>query len=358
MLMSFKSSDIKIKVLNYILSKRKGDENILELKVEDAVSDLGISRNDLDQAVSALESEGYLRVLKMPPSEILIEEIKSKLARLDGLLLLGEISGNAYAKMREEALSILTRIPEDLKNFSPISVTSIDEFLENIRNLINSLEKLKEYREEAKPEVLEDLRVKYNKIMREQLETLSRILKSLSTTATYEKITLEKETRDLEVLEIDEKIRGVNLNDEKEKKRQKINEAKNRLRRIYQVLLSERDKQTNNMTSEKLKEIERKLEGLKMRLDVLNAKIIIEGEKPNLLNLKRGLENEKQALELEIKRIRSEKTSAGYTLSSLFGDIERLKESLDLLNKENRDFILNILKDFKEIRENLRDLTT
>lgn len=352
--MSLKPVDTK-KVLNYILSKRKNNENTLELNIGEAINDLKISREELNQAIFVLESEGYLRILKIPPSKILIDEIKSKFMRLDGLLLLGEISRDEYNKRYEEALSVLARVPEELKNFSLIPVESIEEFVVNMHGLISSLERLKEYSEETKPEVLEDLRKRYNEIVMEQLSLLSRILKSLSLITTNEINALKKEERELEVLEVDEKIRGVDLSAEKKKKRENINKAENRLKRIYQIMVLE-EEQTNDITSKKLQEIEEKIKSLKTRLDILNAKILIEGEKPDLLNLKKSLENERQNLELEMEKIKHEKSFAVRKLAPLLKNIEKLKEDADLLNKENRELILSILKDFGEIHENLLKL--
>jgi hypothetical protein len=341
--------------------KRKNNENILELSAEEVINDLGFSINEINLAILSLEKDGYLKILKIPPSENLIEEIMNKLSGIDVLFLLGEISKEKYLKMYEQTLDIMTRIPENQKSFSPIPITSFDDFLENINNLIKSLEKLKKFNKEARREVLEDIQKKYNEMLREELNMLSRIIKSISITVKHEISIIEMETRQLEVLEFDERIREINLNEEKQIRRKKIDESKKKLSRLYKNFFLERDSVKNKTSREQI-EIEKdkkneidvleyKRDSLKMRINVLNAKILIEGEKLDYLTLKKELENQLRDIELKIEEIKFGKPCATFSLTSTIKNLEKSEEIIDLLSKENYDLILNIIKYYKEINE-------
>lgn len=346
--MNSKPVDCK-RLLDYILTKMRGSGNILELGVEDVINDLNISRSELDQALLTLEKDGYIRIIKIPPSDFLVEAIKKELTKLDGLFLLGEISRDEYKKKYEEIVGILTKVPDELRSLSPM--IPIEELIANVSNLINSLSRLKKEGSELKPEVLEDLRKKYDGMMKEQLVLISRMLKTLHLVVIDWENILKNEERELEVLKADEKIRNVDLSIEKRKKEEKINEAKNKLRRIYQ-LLTLGVKVEASIAPQRLQEIEKELRELKIKLEVIDTKILIEGEKPHLVNLRKNVENKIKTLMSEMEKIKCERSNT-CTLTSLFKDLEKLKDCADLLSKDGIEMVFSILEDFERLRETL-----
>jgi len=328
-MLSAELSESEEKLLEFLISREKEGDQV-RFSISEALNQLKISRDKLDEALLELERKDFIKIIKISPSDKLISKVRENLTELDYLLLAGELTHEEYLKRREEMISILSYIPKELEELTPLPPTTIANVLEGLKNSCSHLRNLANHKEELKPSVFEELRSTYEETLREPISLLNRYSNLLLPFAERTRKEIEKLESELEALSADEKIRGVDLSVIKNEKLKKINNAREKLKRIVRDLSigSAEEKVLSAEEVEKLKEESRKLE---LELRVINARILVEGSTDLLLRRRSKIED-------RIKEIRSllESAKAAEAKKKEFkSSIDDIAKELDEIKKLN-----------------------
>jgi hypothetical protein len=337
------------KLLKHLISLGKNGGNLIEFPVRETLAKLNISRESFDDVLLSLEKKGYIKIVKVPPSEKLIGRLRKELIDMDGLFLMGELGGDDYLKQRKKVLDILTSVPDELEKINPLPPASIKDAMDSLRNAFDFLERLAEQKETLKPAAFSGLLNTYNMMIADSVSLLARYVEALSLLFDGCMVELEAIEREIEMLAADEKIRLVDLSSQKEERITKSEKIRDRLRRIADMLT---EKGHGGEPSEAMPM--EGLEDLQVKIDLLNARILIEGSTPELVEERKLLEKRLLQLESETRRERTKERAAD-VLDALLRELGWLQRS-ELLTERNRRQASETLEKLKGIYDKLQAL--
>jgi hypothetical protein len=301
----------------------------LEFDLDEASSKLSIQRKDLEKALFSLQREGYLRIIKIPPSDTVLEEIKNELRELDGLFLADEISSEEYLRKWREKTEIT-----DIK-MSPMPSIDIKVILSGLSNLLEYLEKLNEV--DASDSARKKLMEEYNDEIVPLAENLGRLLEASMSYLSTVKGKLNELCDKLELIKIDSKVRGIDRRDDL---KILMKEADSIMKRVSSLMKKLDTGSAGEVDAKKLEEEKIKLEEER---EVIKAKLLVEGEsaelKTRILSIDKRIADIRAELETEkVKKDNideiQEKMSSLHKRGLLKGEIyEDIRRSLDIINK-------------------------
>jgi hypothetical protein len=235
----------------------------IEFDIEEASSKLLIPREEVERALFSLQRDGYLRILRIPPSEAVLEEVRRKLRELDGLFLAGEISASDYLKKWEEITGIT-----DVK-MDPMPSIDMKVLIDGLNNIFSYLEKLNEVNVSAsvRKKLMED----YNREIGPLADGLRRISEASISYLKGVEEKLGKMHEELELIEADSRIRGT---DREEDLKGLMGRIESVLRGVDSII-----KRLNLSAPEEvdLKELENEVKKLEEERDLMRARLLIEG---------------------------------------------------------------------------------
>lgn len=166
-------SDLELAVLSFLRSSAKGSRVEFELeelaaRVSERVGGtVGLTQEALERALLELERKGYLRIVRVPPSSIVVRErVREELKELNAAFIAGRLGPSTYAARFSETAS-----KRPLLSAKPLPPAGLSDVLKGVAMLLESLEKLENTQagEEAK-EVLREKYVSELEAERELLE--------------------------------------------------------------------------------------------------------------------------------------------------------------------------------------------
>ena len=300
------STQLQRKVLNFL---RGAGGKRVEFDLDEASSKLSIEREDLERILFSLQKEGYLKIVKIPPSDVVLEEIGGKLRELDGLFLADEISAEEYLRIWREETGI-----SDIK-MSPMPSIDIKIIFDGLDNLLEYLRKLDEV--DVSDNVRKKLIEEYNEEILPLAENLRRIVDASVSYLSGVKEKLGGLYERLELIEADSKIRGINR---EEDLKTLVKEANSIMRGVGSMM-----KKLDTGSAEKVDERElEEMRKLEEEREVIKAKLLVEGESTELKN--RIAVIDKRIAEIKAKL--EKKHEEGKGEADKIGKIRRVMSSL------------------------------
>jgi len=300
---SVKLSEDHIKVLRYIVSK--STNGLFSEAIDKIGKDLGLSEDTIKSILSDLSSAGYIELSKK--ESLVFDIIESQIHSLiiaEKRAILGEISKSEFNKIKE---SILRKIREQnaiIAEIVNVDVFSAEKSWKTFIQTINRLKILSDELRKALPEeekkVVKDLFEKNMRTLESSTRTIQLFLKRM-----YEY--LERLYMDLKEAQIEAKTLKVppNLKGFKERvtsinccfsnispeviMQRGIKKAIIQREYIDTLLKDLRDLLPEVVTSEitTATDLEKTLKEL---LEVVNARILVEGERPELVELRKRIQ--------------------------------------------------------------------
>lgn len=323
--MSSELSETEERLLEFLTSREK-EEDQVRFSIGEALDQLKISRDELDEALLRLESKGFVKIIRISPSKKLIEEIRKRLTELDYPLLSGELSHEEYLKKREEVIGILSSVPKEVEELTPLPPATIDNIIEGLRNSCSHLRSLVEHRREQKSSNFKELLDTYEGILRDSASLLSRYANALSSFVEKTRREIEGLQGELEVFAAD-RTRKADLSAIKSEKLRKLDEAKEKLRCVAKVL-SLGSAEAKVLPAEEVERLRKEVEKLKFDLKVLDARILVEGSTDPLIQKRSKMEGRIKELEGLLESAKAAETGKGRFESSIddiLGELEELR---------------------------------
>jgi len=336
------------KILDYLKSLSKDGNKRIEFYINDAVSLTQIRMEELEEALIALEEKGFLKIVKVPASNNFLNFIRKKLLMLDAAFLTDQVSREDYTKKYEETISCISDL-EVRHIYSPLPPADLSDLVVGLSNTLEYVEKLRREKENIKKETYEKLVTDYNEELREVINSTLRYVDSVAFAIELNKRVIDDEEKELEMIEVDEKIKNIDKSERKKAKMEKIAKAKSAIGVISKKIAGNED--TN--TKEKISILEKDLKKLKEEYEVIQARVMIEGNETlkksanelhdTILSKEKSLDELKETLKKEM----------------LKRDIKRLLE--DISQKADslfRDKLLteDIMKGINEIKTKIEKI--
>lgn len=327
--------DLKSRLLNYL--KEFKSERVV-FKINDALERLRVSRRELEEALFMLEDEGYLTILKIPPSDSVVNRLKSRLNELDASFIMGLITETEYSKKWREIVDVTS--PDATKDLEPLPSQNLTDLLKAFRTECDRLEKLREEKGKVDDKVYSELLKVYMGIFLKVGNALKNYARALITALRMIRDELERLRVSSEALELDSRIRGVNHRAELEDLEKKSRELAQRILRLASK--AGFPQQPDAIAKERealLKKLVDELNQAEKSLQIFKAKALIEGEAKYRIEIER-FEKMIQELRGRVEALRNElKTpEAGENLLKELGSLhDRLSSlSIDGINEETR----------------------
>ncbi|MEM1830558.1 MAG: hypothetical protein QXJ64_02620 [Thermosphaera sp.] len=327
--------DLKSRLLNYL--KEFKSERVV-FKIDDALERLRVSRRELEEALFMLEDEGYLTILKIPPSDSVVNRLKSRLNELDASFIMGLITETEYSKKWREIVDVTS--PDATKDLEPLPSQNLTDLLKAFRTECDRLEKLREEKGKVDDKVYSELLKVYMGIFLKVGNALKNYARALITALRMIRDELERLRVSSEALELDSRIRGVNHRAELEDLEKKSRELAQRILRLASK--AGFPQQPDAIAKERealLKKLVDELNQAEKSLQIFKAKALIEGEAKYRIEIER-FEKMIQELRGRVEALRNElKTpEAGENPLKELGSLhDRLSSlSIDGINEETR----------------------
>ena len=87
---------MKEEILNYLAELSGGKKGRISFTLNDALSRIGITKEELNRDLLSLQEEGVIRIVRIPTSPEVKEWLYQKLSNLTGLFIVGEINRDEY----------------------------------------------------------------------------------------------------------------------------------------------------------------------------------------------------------------------------------------------------------------------
>ncbi|MEM0023463.1 MAG: hypothetical protein QXF90_02195 [Thermofilaceae archaeon] len=327
--------DLKSRLLNYL--KEFKSERVV-FKIDDALERLRVSRRELEEALFMLEDEGYLTILKIPPSDSVVNRLKSRLNELDASFIMGLITETEYSKKWREIVDVTS--PDATKDLEPLPSQNLTDLLKAFRTECDRLEKLREEKGKVDDKVYSELLKVYTGIFLKVGNALKNYARALITALRMIRDELERLRVSSEALELDSRIRGVNHRAELEDLEKKSRELAQRILRLASK--AGFPQQPDAIAKERealLKKLVDELNQAEKSLQIFKAKALIEGEGKYRIEIAR--------LEKMIQELRGRVEALGNELKTpeagenLLKELESLHDrlsslSMDGINEETR----------------------
>jgi hypothetical protein len=298
----------ELKILNYLKSLSKNGNKRIEFYMNDAISLTQMQKEEFEEVLISLEEKGFLKIVKVPSSKNFLDLIKKKLLTLDATFLTGQISREEYTKKWEEIINIISDPKFSLK-YPILPLAELPDIIDGLNNIIGHIEKLRQEKENIKKEIFEKLVKDYNEELHETIDTILRYIDSIIFAIEMNKKIIEVETREIETIEIDEKIRNVNRSEEKNMKLKNISKAKSTIEVIAKKIAIIK----NEHIKEKINTLEKDLEKLKEEYEIMQARAIIENDETlrksaedlhnTILSKQRSLHELKETEKKDVKEV-------------------------------------------------------
>jgi len=362
--MSAGNPALEEKLLEFLVKRVEGGGEA-RFHIREAAEYLRASRAEIEEALLNLERRGLVKIVRVPLSDKILEYVRGKLLELDYEFLSGSLSYEEYVRRREEVVGVLPQSTlkqsastrGDIAPLPPLPASSI---FESMRNNCLFLRKLADRKGELKPETYEKLRGEYEKGLVESSLAMGRVLSGILYYVKRLQGEIERLTTELEALAVDERIRGVNLSVEKSRKQKAIDDAKRKLKQLLDSIYP-KGTVAEAVSVEEAQKMRDELEKLKLELETLTARILIEGVKEPLVRRRNEVEERIRKLEQLLEGMKTfEAKSAGpeAQLEEAIKELEELK-SLGLVKDETyevarktllglRDLSLEIMKLLKQ----------
>ncbi|MEM2186641.1 MAG: hypothetical protein QXW23_05730 [Thermofilaceae archaeon] len=293
--------DLKYRLLNYLREFRS--EKVI-FKLNDALDKLKVSRRELEEALFALEDEGYLTVLKIPPSDTVVSRLKTKLNELDASLLMGVVTESEYNEKWRMIVGITNH--DAIKDWGPLPSQNLRELLKALRTACDHLYKLREEKDKVDDKVYNELLKVYISNLLKLGNVLRNYAKALITTLKIIRDELEGLRIKSEVLELDSRTRGVDHRYELEDLERKTRELLKRIQQLISKAGFLQQPDTGVGESEALlKRLAGELSHAEKSLQIIRARALIEGEEKYRVEIDR-LDRMIQELKERVEALRSE----------------------------------------------------
>jgi len=349
-------SKLEAEVLSFLIKRANGKDEV-QFKVGEALQELRISREELDEVLLKLEGKGLVKVIRIPPSQRIVREIERKLIDLDASFVAGELSYEEYLRRRNEAIAILSSMPSELERLTPLPPSPVVNAIEGLENSLAYLKRLSEHKGSLNPLVLEKLRETYKEILLDSSHVLDRYADAISFFSEKMSREAEKLRVELEALSVDEKVRGVDFSAARSERLRKLEEIKGKVERVVRAVSY--GSTAVPPPSEDAEKLARELEQLKLLLETLNARILIEGPSDRLVRMRNEVEGRIRELEELQRRARAAAEQQGRKVEAeLDRLLEELKElrSLELVEENVFQPVAETLAKFKSVYERLTNL--
>jgi len=356
--MSAGNPALEEKLLEFLVKRVEGGSEA-RFHMREAAEYLHVSRAELEEALLNLERRGLVKIVRMPFSDKILEYVRGKLLELDYEFLSGSLSYEEYFRRREEVVGVLPQSTlkqsaNALGDIAPLPPLPASSIFESMRNNCLFLRKLADRKGELRPETYEKLRGEYEKGLVELSLTMSRVLSGIRYYVKRLKGEIERLNAELEALAVDEQLRGVNLSVEKSRKQKAINDAKRKLKQILDSLYP-KGTVAEPVSVEEAQKLRNELEVLKIELETLTARILIEGVKEQLIQRRNEVEERIKKLEQLLESMKaSEAKSAGLEaqLEEAIKELEELK-NLGLVKGETYEVARKSLLGLKDMNSEL-----
>ena len=337
-----------IRILDYIKGLGAGKDRV-EFDLDKAASDLSISRETLERAIFSLQKEGYLKIVKMPATDIVLEEIRSNLKILNALLIAGELTRNSYLKKWDEMTKIIDEPSFEQKPLPPLG---LGDMIRSLKDVCGFIEKLEKQKGQISAQTYEKLAGEYRKEFIQVLDLLKDYVEAGKEALSIVGKELESLHRKLELIDIDSRIRGLDRKEERDSCLREMRKSLDKLYNITKKFISPVTQiaASQNSIERKIRELESLLKEKVKEFEVIRAKILIEG--------KEELKKEKALLGSEIKRIRKELSELTKKLEISPKEEDIMKEVTAVSRKINESKILSKrdVSYFEKVRDILKNI--
>jgi len=327
--LSSELSESEEKLLEFLTSRGKDGDQV-RFSISEALDQLKISREKLDETLLGLESKDFIKIIKISPSERLISEIKEKLTELDYSLIAGELSREEYLRKREDIIGILSLIPKELEEFTPLPPATIANIVDGLKNSCSHLKGLAGHKEELNSSMFEELRKTYEETLKSSVSLLNRYANVLSYLFEKTRSEIERLENELKALSVDEKIRETDLSIIKNEKSKKLDEAREKLRHVAKALFLE-NAEAKALPVEEVEKLKEEIKKLELDLKVINARILVEGSTDLLIRRRSKIEDRIKEIKNLLESAKATETSKKGFESSI-DDMTRELEELKKLN--------------------------
>jgi len=253
------------RILDYLAELSRGERGRVSFTLADALSKIGVTREELDKSLLSLHEEGKIRIVKIPSSPEVREWLHRKLSNLSGLFIIGELSRDEYLKRFRE----LQEMTEGL-DLSPLPSVNLRDLIDGLESNLRYIERLVERREEMPAEVYRDLSKKYRGEFLESLELVGRYSRAVDSLMRDTLSQLSEAIKELEIMRADALVRGTSF--DATSIRERISGLIYRIERLSRVLLED-------PASVSIEELEKELARKKEEYSVLRAKAVVEENK-------------------------------------------------------------------------------
>jgi len=293
-------SEKEARVIDYLKALSRGSNKRIEFNINDAIGSISMPREEIEELLASLEEKGFIKIIKAPSSKCFLDLVKKKLVPIDSAFLAGEISLNEYTKQWEEVVSCITD-PIAKNKFTPLPPAELSDIVNGLNNLLNYIERLA--KEEVSREIREKLARSYNEEFRRSLDLLNRYLEAIESALEINRSLINTETKEIEAIEVDEKIRNIDRSAEKKIKEERIKKAQQSLEKILMKIEGESPMKED----EELSKLEYELKKLKEEYELTEARAIIESDEA-LRKKAEALKNAIENIQRDIETLKSKIT--------------------------------------------------
>jgi hypothetical protein len=309
-----------LRLVEYILNR--SIEGFSTLKVDEAIKDLELSKRELLEAIIELLRSGQIEILKSPDDREIIEILTNHIVEEDLKLLKGELSYEDYTSSVSPYLKFNYE-DELFKTYLPRE--NIHELIASLTEATAKISKLNSIRETISSVAYEKLLSEYMKGLDIALLKAKRYLLGVELAINRIDAQIKDLNSDIETLRVKKELKEIADKEYDEKVKEIIKEI-NQIEDLKKnIILKLLDPRLIVEEAEVSPESRKKLEEINMEIEIVKARILIEGTTSELENRRRELENRREEIMKSCRR----KRRVNEEELKLY--IESLKEKVELI---------------------------